>query len=66
MFGQQGKKRKHFQIFNSSHFGENDLLFKDVTDKLAILPDGMDVSQVLGQDYVALLKGLGHEGGRLH
>lgn len=33
-----------------------------MTDKLAVLPDDMEVSQVLGLDYVALLKGLGHEG----
>lgn len=64
LFGQRGRERQRFQLFNSSSFGENDLLFKDVTDKLAVLPDDMDVSQVLGLDYVALLKGLGHEGAR--
>lgn len=37
-----------------------------MTDKLAVLPDDMDVSQVLGLDYVALLKGLGHEGAYPH
>lgn len=62
LFGQRGRERQRFQLFNSSSFGENDLLFKDVTDKLAVLPDDMEVSQVLGLDYVALLKGLGHEG----
>uniref|UniRef100_A0A3B5ASA2 Serotransferrin n=1 Tax=Stegastes partitus TaxID=144197 RepID=A0A3B5ASA2_9TELE len=65
LFGQQGRERQRFQLFNSSAFGENDLLFKDVTEKLAILADDMDVSQVLGLDYVALLKGLGHEGSSL-
>ncbi|XP_034726198.1 melanotransferrin [Etheostoma cragini] len=65
LFGKQGRKRQRFHLFNSSSFGENDLLFKDVTDKLAFLPDNMDVSQVLGLDYVALLKGLGHEGSSL-
>ncbi|XP_059184515.1 saxiphilin-like [Centropristis striata] len=65
LFGQRGRERQRFQLFNSSSFGENDLLFKDVTDKLAVLPDDMDVSQVLGLDYVALLKGLGHEGSSL-
>ncbi|KAK1900982.1 Serotransferrin [Dissostichus eleginoides] len=65
LFGKRGKERQRFQLFNSSSFGENDLLFKDATDKLAVLPDGMDVSQVLGLDYVALLKGLGHEGSSL-
>ncbi|XP_029989756.1 saxiphilin-like [Sphaeramia orbicularis] len=65
LFGKRGKERERFQLFNSSSFGENDLLFKDVTDKLAILAEDMDVSQVLGLDYVALLKGLGHEGSSL-
>lgn len=39
-----------------------DLLFRDVTDKLSILQQGIDITQVLGLDYVALLKGLRHEG----
>ncbi|XP_029286965.1 saxiphilin-like [Cottoperca gobio] len=65
LFGQRGRERQRFQLFNSSSFGENDLLFKDVTYKLAVLPDDIDVSQVLGLDYVALLKGLGHEGSSL-
>ncbi|XP_056130730.1 saxiphilin-like [Lampris incognitus] len=65
LFGQRGRERQRFQLFNSSPFGESDLLFKDVTEKLAILPDDKDVSQVLGLDYVALLKGLGHEGSSL-
>ncbi|KAM4613629.1 saxiphilin-like [Polymixia lowei] len=65
LFGQRGRERQRFQLFNSSSFGEYDLLFKDVTEKLAILPDDKDVSQVLGLDYVALLKGLGHEGSSL-
>ncbi|XP_072238174.1 saxiphilin-like isoform X2 [Leuresthes tenuis] len=64
-FGQQGRVRQRFQLFNSLSFGESDLLFKDLTHKLAILSDDMDVSQVLGLDYVALLKGLGHEGSSL-
>lgn len=66
LFGQRGRERQRFQLFNSSSFGEYDLLFKDATDKLAVLPDDMDVSQVLGLDYVALLKGLGHEGAYPH
>ncbi|XP_033994502.1 LOW QUALITY PROTEIN: melanotransferrin [Trematomus bernacchii] len=65
LFGKRGKERQRFQLFNSSSFGENDLLFKDATDKLAVLPDDIDVSQLLGLDYVALLKGLGHEGSSL-
>ncbi|XP_040889104.1 saxiphilin [Toxotes jaculatrix] len=65
LFGQQGSQRQRFQLFSSQTFGENDLLFKDVTDKLAVLPDDTDVSQVLGLDFVALLKGLGHEGSSL-
>lgn len=37
-------------------------MFRDITDKLSILQQGIDISQVLGLDYVALLKGLRHEG----
>uniref|UniRef100_A0A8C5NCX9 Serotransferrin n=1 Tax=Gouania willdenowi TaxID=441366 RepID=A0A8C5NCX9_GOUWI len=62
LFGLQGRERHRFQLFNSLAFRESDLLFRDVTDRLVVLQDGMDVSQVLGLDYVALLKGLGHEG----
>ncbi|XP_041836318.1 saxiphilin isoform X2 [Melanotaenia boesemani] len=65
MFGRQGRQRQRFQLFNSSPFGETDLLFKDVVDKLVVLSDNIDISQVLGLDYVALLKGLGHEGSSL-
>lgn len=64
-FGLRGRERQRFQLFDSKPFGSSDLLFKDVTEKLAILPDDMDISQVLGLDYVALLKGLGHEGSSL-
>ncbi|KAJ3602027.1 hypothetical protein NHX12_029787 [Muraenolepis orangiensis] len=65
LFGHRGREKRRFQLFSSSVFGERDLLFKDATEKLAVLPDNMDVSQVLGLDYVALLKGLGHEGSSL-
>lgn len=61
-FGRLGKERQRFQLFNSSFSGESDLLFRDATDKLTVLQDDIDVSQVMGLDYVALLKGLGHEG----
>uniref|UniRef100_A0A3B5LUX1 Serotransferrin n=1 Tax=Xiphophorus couchianus TaxID=32473 RepID=A0A3B5LUX1_9TELE len=64
-FGRLGKKRQRFQLFNSSLSGESDLLFRDATDKLVVLPNDMDVSQMMGLDYVALLKGLGHEGSSL-
>ncbi|KAL0978161.1 hypothetical protein UPYG_G00166880 [Umbra pygmaea] len=60
-FGRQGRERQRFQLFDSAPFGTADLLFKDVTEKLVILEDDKDISQVLGLDYVALLKGLGHE-----
>lgn len=66
LFGERGREKERFHLFNSSPFGENDLLFKDETNKLAILAEDMDVSQVLGLDYVALLKGLGHEGAYCH
>lgn len=63
-FGWKGKYRQRFQMFESATYGGSDLLFKDVTDKLASIND-MDISQILGLDYVALLKGLGHEGSSL-
>ncbi|MEQ2260378.1 hypothetical protein XENORESO_015313, partial [Xenotaenia resolanae] len=56
-FGRLGKERQRFQLFNSSLSGESDLLFRDATDKLVVLPDDMDISQVMGLDYIALLKG---------
>lgn len=62
LFGPRGREKQRFQLFTSSLFGEKDLLFKDATEKLSVLLDDIDVSQVLGLDYVALLKGLGHEG----
>lgn len=61
VFGRQGRDKRHFQLFESGSYGSSDLLFRDKAEKLAILPDS-DISQVLGLDYVALLKGLGHEG----
>ncbi len=64
-FGWRGRERQRFQLFESASFGGSDLLFKDVTEKLSVLMEDMDMSQVLGLDYVALLKGLGHEGERL-
>ncbi|KAG9354562.1 hypothetical protein JZ751_001275 [Albula glossodonta] len=64
-FGRRGRDRQRFQLFESGSYGSSDLLFRDATEKLAVLPDDKDISQVLGLDYVALLKGLGHEGSSL-
>ncbi|KAJ7999784.1 hypothetical protein DPEC_G00198020 [Dallia pectoralis] len=64
-FGRRGSDRQRFQLFDSTMFSDADLLFKEVTEKLVILEDDRDISQVLGLDYVALLKGLGHEGSSL-
>ncbi|XP_027002253.1 saxiphilin-like isoform X1 [Tachysurus fulvidraco] len=64
-FGRKGKENHRFQLFDSSVYRVGDLLFRDVTDKLFILQQGIDISQVLGLDYVALLKGLRHEGSSL-
>uniref|UniRef100_A0A3B3T1Z3 Serotransferrin n=1 Tax=Paramormyrops kingsleyae TaxID=1676925 RepID=A0A3B3T1Z3_9TELE len=64
-FGRQGRARQRFQIFESASYGSRNLMFQDATKKLAILTDDSDISQVLGLDYVALLKGLGHEGSSL-
>lgn len=62
LFGNEGQEVQRFQLFDSSLFGEKDLLFRDATDKLSVFPNNVDVSQVLGLDYVALLKSLRHEG----
>ncbi|KAJ8414069.1 hypothetical protein AAFF_G00066670 [Aldrovandia affinis] len=64
-FGRRGRDRQRFQLFESGSYGSSDLLFRDSTERLVILPDDVDISQVLGLDYVALLKGLGHEGSSL-
>lgn len=64
-FGWRGRERQRFQLFESASYSGSDLLFKDVTEKLSVLMEDMDMSQVLGLDYVALLKGLGHEGSSL-
>lgn len=62
LFGKKGQEVQRFQLFESALFGEKDLLFRDATDRLNVLPDNADVSQVVGVDYVALLKSLRHEG----
>ncbi|XP_076870592.1 saxiphilin-like isoform X2 [Brachyhypopomus gauderio] len=64
-FGWQGRDRQRFQLFNSSHYGVSDLLFRDVTAKLSVLQEDVDINRLLGLDYVALLKGLRHEGSSL-
>ncbi|XP_018613764.1 saxiphilin-like [Scleropages formosus] len=64
-FGRQGRQRERFQLFESRPYGTGNLLFQDATHKLAILNDDSDMSQVLGLDYMALLKGLRHEGSTL-
>lgn len=62
LFGKEGQEVQRFQLFESALFGEKDLLFRDATDRLNVLLDNVDVSQVVGLDYVALLKSLRHEG----
>ncbi|RMC05987.1 hypothetical protein DUI87_17532 [Hirundo rustica rustica] len=48
----------------SNVWGEN-LLFRDATQHLQLLEEQLEIAYVLGLDYVALLKGLGHEGSSL-
>lgn len=62
LFGKGGQEVQRFQLFESALFGEKDLLFRDATNRLNVLPVNVDVSQVVGLDYVALLKSLRHEG----
>ncbi|XP_018117261.1 saxiphilin isoform X1 [Xenopus laevis] len=62
LFGLTGKAKRRFSLFNSLPFGGQNLMFHDSTLELQVLGNEADVSSVLGMDYVALLKGLGHEG----
>ncbi|KAG8455832.1 hypothetical protein GDO86_001869, partial [Hymenochirus boettgeri] len=62
MFGLKGKWKSLFSLFTSIPFGGQNLMFHDSTQELEVLGNDEDVSSVLGMDYVALLKGLGHEG----
>ncbi|NXI73606.1 TRFE2 protein, partial [Anseranas semipalmata] len=65
LFGQKGKERARFELFKSSPFGGRNLLFRDDTQHLQLLEEQLEIAYVLGLDYVALLKGLGHEGSSL-
>ncbi|KFV63297.1 Serotransferrin-B, partial [Dryobates pubescens] len=64
-FGQRGKERARFELFTSAPFGGRNLLFRDATQHLQLLEEQLEIAYVLGLDYVALLKGLGHEGSSL-
>lgn len=61
-FGRRGKERARFGLFTSAPFGGRNLLFRDATQHLQLLEEQLEIAYVLGLDYVALLKGLGHEG----
>ncbi|KFP33368.1 Serotransferrin-B, partial [Colius striatus] len=65
LFGRKGKERARFELFTSTPFGGKNLLFRDATLHLQLLEDQLEIAYVLGLDYVALLKGLGHEGSSL-
>ncbi|NXL16116.1 TRFE2 protein, partial [Setophaga kirtlandii] len=65
LFGQKGKERARFELFSSASFGGKNLLFRDATQHLQLLEEQLEIAYVLGLDYVALLKGLGHEGSSL-
>ncbi|NWS14475.1 TRFE2 protein, partial [Pachyramphus minor] len=65
LFGRKGKERARFELFTSSPFGGKNLLFQDATQHLQLLEEQLEIAYVLGLDYVALLKGLGHEGSSL-
>ncbi|NXR37705.1 TRFE2 protein, partial [Zosterops hypoxanthus] len=65
LFGHKGKERARFELFSSAPFGGKNLLFKDATQHLQLLEEQQEIAYVLGLDYVALLKGLGHEGSSL-
>ncbi|XP_072001856.1 serotransferrin-like isoform X1 [Engystomops pustulosus] len=61
-FGRSGKHRSRFSLFTSEYFGGQNLLFHDSTQGLHVLTDDADMTDILGLDYVGLLKELGHEG----
>ncbi|NXX67245.1 TRFE2 protein, partial [Spizella passerina] len=65
LFGQKGKEKARFELFSSAPFGGKNLLFRDATQQLQLLEEQLEIAYVLGLDYVALLKGLGHEGSSL-
>ncbi|XP_078082950.1 saxiphilin-like isoform X1 [Mustelus asterias] len=65
LFGRNGKQLRRFQLFGSAGFSGRNLMFQDATEKLLLLADDADINQVLGLDYIALLKGLGHGGSSL-
>ncbi|XP_075290473.1 serotransferrin-2 isoform X2 [Opisthocomus hoazin] len=65
LFGRKGKERARFELFTSAPFGGKNLLFRDATQHLQLLAEQLEIAYVLGLDYVALLKGLGHEGSSL-
>ncbi|NWW37448.1 TRFE2 protein, partial [Panurus biarmicus] len=65
LFGRKGKERARFELFSSASFGGKNLLFRDATQHLQLLEEQLEIAYVLGLDYVALLKGLGHEGSSL-
>ncbi|NWI48832.1 TRFEB protein, partial [Calyptomena viridis] len=65
LFGPKGKERTRFELFTSAPFGGKNLLFQDATQHLQLLEEQLEIAYVLGLDYVALLKGLGHEGSSL-
>ncbi|NXT98363.1 TRFE2 protein, partial [Buphagus erythrorhynchus] len=65
LFGRKGKERDRFELFSSASFGGKNLLFQDATQHLQLLEEQLEIAYVLGLDYVALLKGLGHEGSSL-
>ncbi|NXS11883.1 TRFEB protein, partial [Neodrepanis coruscans] len=65
LFGPKGKERARFELFTSALFGGKNLLFRDATQHLQLLEEQLEIAYVLGLDYVALLKALGHEGSSL-
>ncbi|XP_069475923.1 serotransferrin-2-like [Ambystoma mexicanum] len=65
LFGRKGKARSRFGLFTSAPFGGKDLLLRDTTQHLEVIEEQEDITETFGLDYVALLKGLGHEGSSL-
>ncbi|XP_051873881.1 serotransferrin-A-like [Pristis pectinata] len=57
-----GQNSTHsFKLFQSTKYGHKNLMFKDSTQRLVHLPDGMDYLHYLGPSYVTALKAIRKE-----
>ncbi|XP_077317644.1 serotransferrin-1-like [Lithobates pipiens] len=62
LFGRSGRQNRRLNLFSSEPYGGQNLLFLDSTQGLQVVEEDLEMTAILGLDYVALLRGLGHEG----